>query len=155
MNSKRVYVLSGLNKLPDDDIWKLARRMVKEFENTEMIKTMEPYLADTELVFSFVTRRRIVDFLASLSDMEGKMQLSEFLSLILDMSENSDVFIGTTVGEEIMPAVKYDKTMSYRELLINWLEFEYLPDQIFVKFLECLVKPEVGEGDEQKSTSKI
>ena len=150
MNSKRVYVLSGLNKLPDDDIWKLARRMVKEFENTEMIKTMEPYLADAELVFSFVTRRRIVDFLASLSDMEGKMQLSEFLSLIWDMSENSDVFIGTTVGEEIMTAVKYDKTMSYRELLINRLEFEYLPDQIFVKFLECLVKPEVREGDEQK-----
>ena len=62
MNSKRLYVLSGLNKLPDDDIWKLARRIVKEFENTEMIKTMEPYLADTELVFSFVTRRRIVIF---------------------------------------------------------------------------------------------
>lgn len=62
MNSKRLYVLSGLNKLSDDDIWKLARRMVKEFEDTEMIKAMEPYLADTELVFSFVTRRRIVDF---------------------------------------------------------------------------------------------
>ena len=63
MHSKRLCVLSGLNKLPDDDIWKLARRIVKEFENAEMIKTMEPYLADTELVFSFVKRRRFVDFL--------------------------------------------------------------------------------------------
>ena len=80
MNSKRLYVLSGLNKLSDDDIWKLARRMVKEFEDTEMIKAMEPYLADTELVFSFVTRRRIVDFLDSLSNMEGQMKLDDFFS---------------------------------------------------------------------------
>ena len=150
MNSKRLYVLSGLNKLPDDDIWKLARRIVKEFENTEMIKTMEPYLADTELVFSFVTRRRIVDFLDSLSDMEGQMKLDDFLSFIWNMSEIPDIFIGTTVGEEIMSAVKYDKTMSYKELLTNRLEVKYLPDEIFIKFLECLVKPEVREGDEQK-----
>ena len=150
MHSKRLYVLSGLNKLPDDDIWKLARRIVKEFENAEMIKTMEPYLADTELVFSFVTRRRIVDFLDSLSDMEGQMKLDDFLSFIWNMTDIPDIFIGTTVGEEIMSAVKYDKTMSYKELLTNRLEVKYLPDETFVKFLECLVKPEVREGDEQK-----
>ena len=106
MHSKRLYVLSGLKKLPDDDIWKLARRIVKEFENAEMIKTMEPYLADTELVFSFVTRRRIVDFLDSLSDMEGRMKLDDFLSLIWNMSETTDFFIGTTVGEEIMLSIR-------------------------------------------------
>lgn len=49
-----------------------------------------------------------------------------------------------------MSAVKYDKTMSYKELLTNRLEVKYLPDETFVKFLECLVKPEVREGDEQK-----
>ena len=125
MHSKRLYVLSGLNKLPDDDIWKLARRIVKEFENTEMIKTMEPYLADTELVFSFVTRRRIVDFLDSLSDMEGQMKLDDFLSFIWNMSEIPDIFIGTTVGEEIMSAVKYDKTMSYKELLTKQLQIDF------------------------------
>ena len=151
MHSKRLYVLSGLKKLPDDDIWKLARRIVKEFENAEMIKTMEPYLADTELVFSFVTRRRIVDFLDSLSDMEGRMKLDDFLSLIWNMSETTDFFIGTTVGEEIMSAVKLDKTMSYKELLTNRLEVKYLPDETFIKFLECLVKPEVREGNEQKN----
>ena len=150
MHSKRLYVLSGLNKLPDDDIWKLARRIVKEFENAEMIKTMEPYLADTELVFSFVTRRRIVDFLDSLSDMEWQMKLDDFLSFIWNMTDIPDIFIGTTVGEEIMSAVKYDKAMSYKELLTNRLEVKYLPDETFVKFLECLVKQEVREGDEQK-----
>ena len=150
MHSKRLYVLSGLNKLPDDDIWRLARRIVKEFENTEMIKTMEPYLGDTELEFSFVTRRRIVDFLDSLSDMEGRMKLDDFLSFIWNMSEIPDIFIGTTVGEEIMSAVKYDKTMSYKELLTNRLEVKYLPDETFSKFLESLVEPEVREGNEQK-----
>jgi len=49
MYSKRLYVLNGLDKLSDDDIWKLARRIAKEFESTSMIKAMEPYLADTEL----------------------------------------------------------------------------------------------------------
>lgn len=62
MHSKRLYVLSGLNKLPDDDIWRLARRIVKEFENTEMIKTMEPYLGDTELEFSFVQEGELLIF---------------------------------------------------------------------------------------------
>ena len=66
------------------------------------------------------------------------------------MTDIPDIFIGTTVGEEIMSAVKYDKTMSYKELLTNRLEVKYLPDETFVKFLECLVKPEVREGDEQK-----
>lgn len=40
--------------------------------------------------------------------------------------------------------------MSYKELLTKRLEVKYLPDETFVKFLECLVKPEVREGDEQK-----
>ena len=35
-------------------------------------------------------------------------------------------------------------------MLTKRLEFKYLPDETFVKFLECLVKPEVREGDEQK-----
>lgn len=150
MDSKRLYVWNGLNKLSDDDIWKLARKIVKEFENAEMIKIMEPYLGDTELIFSFVTRRRVVDFLDSLSNMEGRMKLDDFLAFIWDMSKISNFFIGTTIGEEIMSAVKYDKTMSYRELLTNQLEVKYLPDETFIKFLECLVKPEVREGDEQK-----
>jgi len=106
-----------LNQLPDDDIWKLARRIVKEFENAEMIKTMEPYLADTELVFSFVTGRRIVDFLDSLSDMEGRMKLDDFLSLIWNMSETTDFFIGTTVGEEIMSAVNLIRLCPIRNYL--------------------------------------
>lgn len=150
MNGKRLYVSNDLNKMPDDDIWKLARRIAKEFNNVEMIKTMAPYLNDTELTFSFVTRRRIVDFLDSLSNMEGQMKLDDFLSFIWNMTETADIFIGMTIGQEIMSAVKYNKTMSYKELLTNRLQVEYLPDETFVKFLECLVKPEVREGDEQK-----
>ena len=114
MHSKRKYVLNGLDKLSDDDIWKLARRIAKEFESTAMIKAMEPYLADTELEFSFVTRRRIVDFLDSLGDMEGRMSLDDFLSFIWNMSEVPDFFMGITVGEEIMSAVQRDKTRSYK-----------------------------------------
>lgn len=87
----------------------------------------------------------------SLSDMEGRMKLDDFLSLIWNMSETTDFFIGTTVGEEIMFAVKLDKTMSYKELLTNRLEVKYLPDETFIKFLECLVKLEVREGNEQKN----
>ncbi|MDE6253575.1 MAG: hypothetical protein K2M78_13245 [Lachnospiraceae bacterium] len=87
---------------------------------------MEPYLADTELEISFVTRRRIVDLLDSLGDMEGRMSLEYFLSFIWNMSEVQDIFIGITVGEEILSAVKWDKIMSYKELLINRLEIKYM-----------------------------
>ena len=41
--------------------------------------------------------------------------------------------------------------MSYKELLTNRLEVKYLPDETFIKLLECLVKLEVGEGNEQKN----
>ena len=150
MNSKRVYVLSGLNKLSDDDVWKIARRMVGEFANSEIIKCMEPFMADMELKFSFITRRRIIDYLDSLSDMEGTMELDTFLSFIWNMSEIEDIFEETTVGQEIVSAVKNKKTMTYKELLTNRLEVKYLPDEIFMEFLECLVKPEVREGADQK-----
>lgn len=62
------------------------------------------------------------------------MKLDDFLSFIWNMTDIPDIFIGMTVGEEIMSAVKYDKTMSYKELLTKRLEVKYLPDETFVKF---------------------
>jgi len=40
--------------------------------------------------------------------------------------------------------------MTYRELLESRLEIKYLSDDTLSKFLECLVLPEVREGEEQK-----
>ena len=34
-------------------------------------------------------------------------------------------------------------------MLTDYLEIKYLPDEEFIKFLECLVKPEVREEGEQ------
>lgn len=82
MDSKRIYVANGLNKLQDEDIWKLAGQIVKEFKSKELIKDLEPYLGDTELEFSFVTRRRIIDYANLSRNMEGNMKLDNFLSCI-------------------------------------------------------------------------
>lgn len=149
MDSKRRYIQSGLNKMSDDDIWNIARRMIREFQNMETIKAMEPYLLDTELIFSFVTRQQIIELLDSLNNMEGKIDLDDFLSFVWNMSEITDFFTGTTMGEEIVSAVKINKTMTYKELLKEKLEIKYLPDEDFIKFLEHLVSPEVRDGDEQ------
>lgn len=149
MNSKRLYMLSGLNKLDDDKIWKIARKIVKDFQKSTTIKDMEPYLSDAALNFSFATRQRIIELLDSLNNMEGKMDLDDFLNFIWDMSECTDFFTETTKGEEIVAAVKINKTMSYKKLLTDCLEIKYLPDEEFIKFLECLVKPEVREESEQ------
>lgn len=149
MNSKRLYMLSGLNKLDDDKIWNIARKIVKDFQKSTTIKDMEPYLSDMALAFSFATRQRIIELLDSLNNMEGKMDLDDFLNFIWDMSESTDFFTETTKGEEIVVAVKINKTMSYKKLLTDYLEIKYLPDEEFIKFLECLVKPEVREKGEQ------
>ena len=78
---------------------------------------MEPYLSDTALAFSFATRQRIIELLDSLNNMEGKMDLDDFLNFIWDMSESTDFFTETTKGEEIVVAVKINKTMSYKNCL--------------------------------------
>ena len=149
MNSKRLYMLSGLNKLDDDKIWNIARKIVKDFQKSATIKDMEPYLSDTAMTFSFATRQRIIELLDSLNNMEGKMDLDDFLNYIWDMSESTDFLAEMTKGEEIVAAVKINKTMSYKKLLTDCLEIKYLPDEEFIKFLECLVKPEVREEGEQ------
>lgn len=154
MSSKRIYVDNGLNKLQDEDIWKLAGQIVKEFESKELIKELEPYLGDTKLEFSFVTRRRIIDYVNLSGNMEGNMKLDNFLSCIWNMKETVDIFTGMTVGEEIVAAVKDNKSMTYRELLTDRLEVKYLPDELFSKFLECLALPEARDGEVQKEYVK-
>lgn len=150
MHSKRIYVINGLNKMEAEDIWKVARQIVKEFESKDLNKEMEPFLGDTELEFSFVTRRRIIDYVNLSANMEGNLKLDNFLSLIWNMEEIVDFFTGTTVGDDIVTAVKVEKNMTYKELLTNRLEVKYLSDETFIKFLECLVLPEVRESEEQK-----
>ena len=63
------------------------------------------------------------------------MDLDDFLNFIWDMSESTDFFTETTKGEEIVAAVKINKTMSYKKLLTDCLEIKYLPDEDFIKFL--------------------
>lgn len=150
MKSKRIYVGNGLNKMQDDEIWKLARLVAKEFESKELIKEMEPFLGDSELAFSFVTRKRIIDYVSASGNMEGDMSLDEFLSIIWNMEEVIDIFTGVTVGQEIVTAVKTENSMTYRTLLSKRLEIKYLPDKMFSEFLECLVLPEVREGEGQE-----
>lgn len=149
MDSKRLVVKSGLNKMSDDAILDVAKRIVRDFQDMELIKDMEPYLSDTELVFSFVTRKKIIELIDSLNNMEGKMDLDVFLSYLWNTSEITDFSTGTTFGDEIVSAVKFNKTMTYKELLEKKLEIKYLPDEDFIKFLEYLVSPEVRDGNEQ------
>jgi len=92
MNSKRIYIANGLNKMQDEDICKLARQLLKEFESKEFIREMEPFFGDTELEFSFVTRRHVVDYVSSTGKMEGCMKLEDFLSFIWNMTEVVDIF---------------------------------------------------------------
>lgn len=67
-----------------------------------MNKEMEPFLGDSELAFSFVTRKRIIDYVSASGNMEGDMSLDEFLSTIWNMEEVNDIFTGVTVGQEII-----------------------------------------------------
>lgn len=149
MNSKRIYVQSGLDKCNSDEIGKIAKKVMERLNDKDLTKQMEPFFGDSMLKFSFITRRKLAEFLDGMSNMEGKMKLSEFLSPIWDM-EKTYVIFGKTVGEIIEEEVKKEKKKTYKELLIEDLHIKYISDEDFKQFLERLTNPEVREGVDQK-----
>ena len=58
--SKRCYVLNGLEKVSDPDIWRLAKQILQDFRDIELAKQLEPYLGDELFTFTHITRRKIL-----------------------------------------------------------------------------------------------
>lgn len=154
-DSKRIFAKTGIKKLSDEDIEKLALRITKEAEDVSLNKKMEKWFKDQFFEISFVTRRKLADFFDTCTDLEGRMRLDELLEKVFDIDKayeddsRLEFWQTVTVREFIKQYVIDNNDISYKDMLLDILEFKYVSDQTVKKFLEIIVDPEIREKDQQ------
>ena len=132
--SKADKIKSGLNKLSDQDIEKIAAKIEIDFNDSDLIKALSPYLGDSNLDFSFISRNAVIMYLEQEQNMEGKVSLEKFIEKFLPGSGWIDPFSAVfnnhvpSKAEVLQYYVKKDKSMSYRDLLTDELKITYFPD---------------------------
>ena len=90
---------------------------------------------------------------------EGNLTLDELLSGIWDLNEPFDdgemfVFSRASIWDYIMQHVIRNDDISYKDMLLNILNFKYISDDSVIKFLEKMVNPETRTGEEQEEYVK-
>lgn len=151
--SKRLYVLDGLQKMSEGEVFNVARQIIQDFEDIDLIKQLEPYFDDDIFVFSHITRRKVVEFIEEKNNMEGNLRIDDFLSHIWELGIIYDLQSGMTVADDIIYNQQHHLS-TYKQLLTSRLEIQYISDSKFIKFVEWLVHPEVRVGAEQKEYVK-
>ncbi len=154
LSSKAEIIKSGLMDLTDGEIEKLAAKIEVEFRDATLIKELSPYLGDSNLKFSFISRNALVTYLEQKQNMEGKIRLEKFIEKFLPGNTYMDLYPKVfpnipTKAEVLSYYIKATNQMTYRDLLMDELEIMYFPDNKFIEFLEYLVSPEVRTDDEQ------
>ncbi len=154
-SSKKVYARSGLIKMTEEEIIELLKRIAREAESISFNKQMEEYFGDSIFEFTYITRRKLAEYLDMCANFEGKMKLDELLHGIWDMNEtctrdkNLFIFDRMTLGEYLIKHVVINDDISYKDMLLDILQIKYISDSSIIKFLEKMVNPEVRTGEEQ------
>lgn len=154
-DSKKVYAQSGLVKMTEEEIIELSKRIAREAESISFNKQMEEYFGDSIFEFTYITRRKLAEYLDMCPNFEGKMKLDELLHGIWDMNEtctrDEDLFVfdRMALGEYIVKHVVINDDISYKDMLLDILQIKYISDNSIIKFLEKMVNPEVRTGEEQ------
>lgn len=154
--SKRNYAKAGLVKLSEERIIELSKRIAKDAESVSLNQQMESYLGDSIFEFTYITRRKLADYFDMCPNFEGKLRLDELLRGIWNIDEpynddDEDMFIfnRVSIGDYIMQHVIRNDDISYKDMLLDILQFKYISDSSLIKFLEKMVNPEVRTGEEQ------
>ena len=154
-DSKRIFASTALEKLSDKEIRQLAARIAKEEGDISLNKQLESFLEDSYFDFTFITRRKLAECLDKCPNFEGKVRLEELLRGIFDLDAFFDPDLDDffqkrrTVWDYILQHAVYNDDISYKEMLLDVLDFKYISDTALIKFLEKMVHPEVRTGDEQ------
>lgn len=151
MNSKRVYIESGLVSFSFEKLQALAKKIIKEESDASFVKKCDLYLSDDFFAISMVTRRKIIDWLSNMSFIEGKLRVDEMLSLACNL-ESMDSFYGhKNALEDILQHMVRNDDLSYKEMFENVLNIMYVSDKKFIDFIQTIVHPRVRTNAEQKA----
>ena len=128
-DNKKIYAKTGLEKLSEEKIVELSHHIVKDAESAFLNRQMENYLGDSIFEFTYVTRRKLAEYLGMCPNFEGNLTLDELLSGIWDLDEPFDdgemfVFSRASIWDYIMQHVIRNDDISYKDMLLNILNFK-------------------------------
>lgn len=150
MNSKRVYIESGLIKFSFNKLKELAKTIILEEGDPLFVKRVELYLNDDFFSISMITRRKIINWLSGQSLIEGKLRIDEMLSLCWSLEEIPSSYGHKNAYEDIIQHMIRNDDLSYKEMFEVVLNVMYVSDKKFIDLIEIIVHPRVRDGSMQK-----
>ena len=97
MASKRLYLESGLKKKTFVDLSMIAKQVIADGCNSDFTKSVEPFLNDDFFAVPMLTRRALLNWLSSQSDLEGNCDVCTFVSKVWDIDKMSISRMGETI----------------------------------------------------------
>lgn len=150
MNSKSVYIESGLVKFPFNKLQELAKLIILEECDPLFVKRVEPYMNNDFFSISLITRRKIVDWLSDQLLIEGKLRIDEMLSLSWNLECIPSAYGHKNAYEDILQHMIRNDDLSYKEMFEVILNVMYVSDKKFIDLIQTIVHPRVRANSEQK-----
>ncbi|MCY6958420.1 AbiJ-related protein [Clostridium brassicae] len=151
MNSRRVYIESGLIKISFSKLRELAKTIILEECDPVFVKKVDPYLNDNFFSISMITRRKIINWLSNQSLIEGKLRIDEMLSLSWNLECIPSSYGHKNANEDILQHMVRNDDLSYKEMFEVVLSAMYVSDKKFIDLIQTIVHPRIREGFEQKT----
>lgn len=149
-NSKRSYVTKRLSSKTNDTILEIAEQLLHDYNSPSYAKVVEKFFKKSIFKITVVTRRKIIDELIVKDDIEGSLELTDFLNRIWELEKmtSTDNRFNTAYGDIYQHMVN-NNDWDYTYLFINYLNLLYISDDQFFNFIEQVVHPIVRSKDSQ------
>lgn len=142
MNSKRIYIKSGLLKMNVHQLYDLIAAIVKENECPKFVRAIDGYIEQDPFEITMHTRRMVIDVLSKGHCIEGKIFISNFLNRIWDLKKMHSYYDNENLETDIIRYMQANDDLSYEEMF-DILDILYISDDRFKKFLTQVVHPAV------------
>lgn len=150
MHSKATYLKSGINKMKDNEIIELVKAIVSDNDCPELLEQIDRYLEVELFEITTVTRRKVLNWLAEQTDLEGEIRIDKFLNRIWDLKNMPSIYREVSREEDILRHMVRNEDLTYKQLLEDVLKVIYVSDSTFKRFIEELVYPDVRANKRQK-----
>ena len=150
MHSKATYLKSGINKMKDNEIVDLVKAIIADGDCSDLIEQIDRYLEVELFEITTVTRRKILNWLAEQTDLEGELQINKFLNRIWDLKNMSSIYGESNREEDILRHMVRNDDLTYKQLLEDVLKVIYVSDNTFKRFIEELIYPDLRDSSRQK-----
>ncbi|MDR4927233.1 hypothetical protein [Peribacillus simplex] len=151
--SKRIYVQQRLKGKDRLFLLDLAKRIIKDYGSkaTNLSKTLYRMEQTGLYSISEVTRRFILEGLYGMGNIEGGMELIDFLNRIWDLEKmpSTDSRF-SSASEDIYQHMINNNDWEEDFLYEKYLGLQTAPDEIFIHFLEQVVHPIVRQQSQME-----